>query len=81
LHGLLWPEQPLHWPKMCTSTGYDPEFSGGENMLWTIVVLLLIAWLLGLVGVYQIGSIIWLFLAAAIIVLLLQFITGRRPIA
>ncbi len=65
---------------MCTSVRNDPKFLGGENMLWTIVVLLLIAWLLGLVGVYQIGSIIWLFLAAAIIVLLLQFITGRRPV-
>ncbi len=50
-------------------------------MLWTIIVLLLIAWLLGLVGVYQIGQIIWLFLAAAIIVLLIQLITGRRPVA
>ncbi len=49
-------------------------------MLWTIIVLLLIAWLLGLVGVYQVGSVIWLFLVAAIIVLLIQFITGRRPV-
>jgi len=57
------------------------SFSEVKNMLWTIVVLLLIAWLLGLVGVYQIGSIIWLFLVAAIIVLLVQFITGRRPVA
>ncbi len=66
---------------MCTYLGNDPKLLGGEDMLWTIVVLLLIAWLLGLVGVYQIGSIIWLFLVAAIIVLLLQFITGRRPVA
>ncbi len=66
---------------MCTYLGNDPKLLGGEDMLWTIVVLLLIAWLLGLVGIYQIGSIIWLFLAAAIIVLLLQFITGRRPVA
>ena len=57
------------------------SFSEVKPMLWTIIVLLLIAWLLGLVGVYQIGSIIWLFLAAAIIVLLIQFITGRRPVA
>ncbi len=50
-------------------------------MLWTLFVILLIAWLLGLVGVYQIGSIIWLLLVAAVIVLLIQLITGRRPIA
>lgn len=66
---------------MCTSGENDPKLLGGEIVLWSLVVLLLIAWLLGLVGVYQIGSIIWLFLAAAIIVLLLQFITGRRPVA
>ncbi len=47
-------------------------------MLWTLFVILLIAWLLGLVGVYQIGSIIWLLLVAAVIVLLIQLITGRR---
>lgn len=66
---------------MCTSMENDPKLLGGEDMLWTIVVLLLIAWLLGLVGIYQIGSIIWLFLAAAVIVLLIQLITGRRPVA
>ncbi len=49
-------------------------------MLWTIFVILLIAWILGLVGVYQIGSIIWLLLVAAIIVLILQLVTGRRTV-
>src|SRR5512142_1874193 len=32
----------------------DPSFVGGEIVLWTLFVILLIAWLLGLVGVYQI---------------------------
>lgn len=49
-------------------------------MLWTLFVILLIAWLLGLVGVYQIGSILWLLFVAAIVVLLIQLITGRRPV-
>ncbi len=49
-------------------------------MLWTIFVILLIAWILGLVGVYQIGSIIWLLLVAAIVVLILQLVTGRRTV-
>ncbi len=49
-------------------------------MLWTLFVILLIAWLLGLVGVYQIGSIIWLFFLAAVIVVLIQLITGRRTV-
>lgn len=47
-------------------------------MLWTLFVILLIAWILGLVGVYQIGSILWLLLVAAIVVLVIQLITGRR---
>jgi hypothetical protein len=50
-------------------------------VLWTLFVILLIAWILGLVGVYQIGSILWLLLVAAVIVLLIQLITGRRPVA
>lgn len=50
-------------------------------MLWTIFVILLIAWLLGLVGVYQIGGFIWLLLVIALVVLLIQLITGRRTVA
>lgn len=46
-------------------------------MLWTIFAILVIAWLLGLVGVYQIGSIVWL-LVAAVVTLVLQLVTGRR---
>ena len=50
------------------------------TLLWTIFVILLIAWLLGLVGVYQIGSIVWLLLVAALVVLVLQLISGRRTV-
>ncbi len=49
-------------------------------MLWTIFVILLIAWLLGLVGVYQIGSFVWLLLVVAVIVALIQLLTGRRTV-
>ena len=49
-------------------------------MLWTIFVILLIAWLLGLVGVYQIGSLVWLLLVAAVIALIVQLVTGRRTV-
>jgi uncharacterized protein DUF5670 len=49
-------------------------------MLWTLFVILLIAWVLGLVGVYQVGSILWLLFVAAIVVLLIQLITGRRTV-
>ncbi len=50
-------------------------------MLWTLFVILLIAWILGLVGTYQIGAFVWLLLVAAIVVLILQLVTGRRPVA
>lgn len=49
-------------------------------MLWTIFVILLIAWILGLVGVYQIGAVVWLLLVAALIVLVLQLVSGRRTV-
>ncbi len=49
-------------------------------MLWTIFVILLIAWLLGLVGVYQIGSLVWLLFVAAVIALVIQLLSGRRTV-
>jgi hypothetical protein len=49
-------------------------------MLWTIFVILLIAWLLGLVGVYQIGALVWILFVAAIIALILQLASGRRTV-
>jgi len=49
-------------------------------LLWTIFAILLIGWLIGLVGVYQIGSIIHLLLVAALVVLILQLVTGRRTV-
>jgi hypothetical protein len=50
-------------------------------MLWILFAILLIAWILGLVGTYQIGAFIWLLLVAALIVLVIQLVTGRRPVA
>ncbi len=47
-------------------------------MLWLIFLILLIAWILGLVGTYQIGAFVWLLLVAAVIVLIIQLATGRR---
>jgi len=62
-----------------TSPTY-PDGDGGAKLLWTIFVILLIAWLLGLVGVYQIGSFVWLLFVAAIIALIIQLATGRRTV-
>lgn len=49
-------------------------------MLWILFVVLLIAWVLGLVGTYQIGALLWLLLVAALVVLVIQLVTGRRAI-
>ncbi len=46
-------------------------------MLWLIFAILLVAWILGLVGTYTIGSWLWVLLVAAIIVLIVQLATGR----
>ena len=47
-------------------------------MLWTIAVVLMILWLLGLVSSYTMGGFIHLLLVLAIIVVLVQVIQGRR---
>lgn len=47
-------------------------------MLWTIFVILLIAWLLGIVSSYTLGGFIHLLLLVALVVLLINIITGRR---
>jgi hypothetical protein len=49
-------------------------------MLWTIFVILLILWLLGLVTSYTLGGFIHLLLVIALILLVLQLVTGRRTV-
>ena len=47
-------------------------------MLYTIAVILVILWLLGLVSGYTIGAFIHVLLAIALVLLLVQFVSGRR---
>jgi hypothetical protein len=49
-------------------------------MLWTIFVVLLILWLLGIVTSYTLGGFIHIFLVIALVVLVIQLIQGRRSI-
>jgi hypothetical protein len=49
-------------------------------MLWTIFVILLVLWLLGLVTSYTLGGFIHILLVIAIVVALIQIISGRRAI-
>ena len=49
-------------------------------MLWTIFVILLVLWLLGVVSSYTLGGFIHILLVIAIVVLIIQLISGRRPL-
>ncbi|HEX7528984.1 MAG TPA: lmo0937 family membrane protein [Thermoanaerobaculia bacterium] len=49
-------------------------------MLWTIFVILLVLWLLGMVTSYTMGGFIHILLVVAIVVVLIQVIQGRRVV-
>jgi hypothetical protein len=51
-----------------------------QTMLWTIFVILLILWLVGIVSSYTMGGFIHLLLVIALVVLLINLISGRRPV-
>jgi hypothetical protein len=49
-------------------------------VLWTILVILLVLWLLGMVSSYTLGGYIHILLILAIAVVLIRVIQGRRPV-
>lgn len=49
-------------------------------MLWTIAVVLLVLWLLGMMASYTLGGVIHVLLAIAVIAILLRVISGRRAL-
>jgi len=49
-------------------------------MLWTIAVILLLLWVLGLVSSYTMGGFIHILLVLAIVTVLVRLISGRRPV-
>ncbi len=50
-------------------------------MLWTIAIILLVFWLLGLVSSYTMGGFIHILLILAIVAVLVRLIQGRNPLA
>ena len=60
---------------MCRNSEEDES-----SMLWTIFVILLILWLLGLVTSYTLGGYIHILLVIAIVVVLIRVIQGRNPV-
>jgi len=47
-------------------------------MLWTLVVILLVLWMLGLATAYTLGGLIHILLVVALVVLILRIVQGRR---
>jgi len=50
------------------------------DLMWTIAVILIILWLLGMVSSYTLGGFVHILLVLAIIVILIRVIQGRRPV-
>lgn len=49
-------------------------------MLWTIAVLMLVLWALGLVSSYTLGGFIHILLVAAVVLVAVRLIQGRAPV-
>ncbi len=66
-----WEHFPFHHP---------PTKHSEVHMLWTIFVILLILWLLGMVSSYTLGGYIHILLVIAIVVVIIRVIQGRKPL-
>jgi hypothetical protein len=49
-------------------------------MLWTICVILLVMWMLGMVSAYTMGGFLHILLVLAVVALAIQLISGRRVV-
>jgi hypothetical protein len=54
--------------------------AGGNEMLFTIAVILLVLWLLGLVSGYTLGNFIYVLLVIAIVLFIVGLVSGRRTV-
>lgn len=67
----------LHTHGGAVPVGSNP---GEGVMLWTIFVILLVLWLLGMVSSYTMGGFIHVLLVVAVVVALIQLIQGRKVV-
>ncbi len=58
----------------------EPIISWEDSMLYTIAVVLILLWLLGLTTAYTIGGLIHVLLLIALAIILIRIIRGQRPI-
>jgi hypothetical protein len=49
-------------------------------MLWTLAVILLVLWAVGMLTSYTVGGVLHLLLVVAVVVVVFQFISGRRSV-
>jgi hypothetical protein len=61
-------------------TGICSESGRRETMLYTLAVILLIAWLLGIVGTYTIGAFVHVLLVIAIVLFIAGLLSGRTTV-
>jgi uncharacterized membrane protein YtjA (UPF0391 family) len=54
--------------------------AGGAKMLFTIAVILLVLWLLGLVSGYTMGNFIYVLLVIALVLFVVGLVSGRRTV-
>jgi Family of unknown function (DUF5670) len=67
-------------PPRCSSRRVRVSADVRMTMLWTLFVVLLLLWLLGVVSAYTLGGFIHLLLVLAVVAVLVQLITGRRTV-
>ncbi|HEX6822209.1 MAG TPA: lmo0937 family membrane protein [Candidatus Sulfotelmatobacter sp.] len=69
-------------PECAHASLQGQAIQSGETttMLWTIAVVLLILWLLGMVSSYTLGGFIHILLVLAVIAVLVRIIQGRSPV-
>jgi Family of unknown function (DUF5670) len=70
-------------PVVCiTAQGLSPRrlFWGGLDVLETIAIILIILWLLGMVSGYTLGNFIWVLLVIAVVLFLVNLLSGRRTV-
>ena len=67
-------------PLICSGARTSKVIAKEKIMLWTIAVVLIVLWAVGLVSAYTMGGFIHVLLVLAVIALILQLIQGRRSI-
>jgi Family of unknown function (DUF5670) len=70
---------PYNRPARKRTTLTAPPARGEPEMLWTVFIILLVLWLIGVVSSYTLGGFVHILLVLAVVALLFQLITMRSP--